>query len=76
MSYWSDGTPRSNGNAFDIPAIVQPETKQQRRNRLHREAAAKRKPMQEKAMRVNKWIESDPDKQKSADKTAKIKGKP
>ena len=71
---WDDGTPRSTGNAFDAPPKHETETKQQRHNRLHREAAKRRYDMQ-KIMRVNRWQPGDPDKQASADKTAKLKGK-
>ncbi len=71
---WNDGTPRSTGNAFDTPT-PEPETYQQRRNRLHREATAMRKAAN-KIMRVNRWIAPDANKQASADKTAKLKGKP
>jgi uncharacterized protein (UPF0261 family) len=74
MSYWEDGTRRSTGNAFDTPT-PEPETYQQRRNRLHREATAMRKAAN-KVMRVNRWIAPDTNKQASADKTAKLKGKP
>lgn len=41
MSYWEDGTRRSTGNAFDTPT-PEPETYQQRRNRLHREECGAR----------------------------------
>ncbi len=56
---WSDGTPRSTGNAFTTP-----------------EPTKLRNTSVTKTMRVNRWIAPAQNKQASADKTAKLKGKP
>ena len=74
MSYWEDGTRRSTGNAFE-PQQALPETPQQRRTRLHREADARRRA-------VKKLMEMKPSKtyeipnQADSDKSRRIKGKP
>ena len=73
MNYWSDGTPRSTGNAFDAPEPAKPETRQQRRNRLHKEATARRKTM-EMILKPSKTYEIP--NQADADKSRRIKGKP
>ncbi len=104
---WSDGTPRSTGNAFDtfnIPAISKRATDiadEKLRNSFplsdHEKDFAKKfwhacfskafadmtnPPTQlrsasvTRTMRVNRWIAPDTNKQASADKTAKLKGKP